>query len=273
MTTVQSMIPSISGPLSGLNWSGLISFAITLGVGVCIFGGILRLLFGKGSPVVKAVFGCIHVALIYLIATAVYALAPGIRSSIPPLPFITIGADALFVWDLTILTLDSFTSGLLRLFILAFLVNLLEDLVPKGEKCLLWYFYRLLTACAALGFYIGICILTDRFLPQFFGQWAAPIVISIWLLIGILGLSKGLLTLIAVAFNPVLGLLFAFFFSNLVGKQFVKAILTCLLALAVFYGLYQSGFTGFVFSQFSMAAYGPSCLVVLAVLFLFGKFL
>lgn len=273
MITVQSMIPAASLLASEPDWVALTKLGLCYAISVCILGGLLQLIFGKGSSAVKAVFSCIHIALMYLCAMVLFSLAPGIRSILSPLPFVTVHSDSIALWDITALRSAEFFPAMLQLFLLAFLVNLLEDLVPRGNQILSWYFFRLLTACSALACYCVISILINRYAPQVFGQWAAPILVASWLLIGILGLSKGLLTLIAAAFGPVLGVLFAFFFTNLVGKQFTKSILTCLLTMAVLFELSRSGFSGFVFSQLSSAAFAPTFVVSLACLYLFGKFL
>ena len=273
MTTVQSLINAGAALSQGSEFVRMIQLTLSLSAGVCILGGLLRLCFGRGSPAVKAVFACIHISIIYLIVIVLYTFFPGLRDVLPALPFVTVGADAFSLWDLSALTADRFYPGLLQLFLLAFFVNLLEDLIPWGKKILNWYFFRLITACCALGLYTGISILISDYAPQVFDSWAAPILISVWLVIGILALSKGLLTLIAAAFNPVLGFLYSFFFSALVGKQFTKSIATCGLVLSAFHILYRSGFTGFAFSQISTVSYGPSCIAVLVSLFLFGRLL
>lgn len=263
------MIPV--GFASSLDWVGLVRLTLLLGISVCILGGLLRLIFGKSSAVVKAIFSCIHIALIYLSVIGICAAAPQLRSNLPPLPFASVGSDALQLLDLTSLSAQSFFCAMLQLFILGFLTNLLEDLIPRGSKILTWYLYRFLTACGAYGLYAGICLLVQRYAPDIFGSWAGPILLTVWVLIGLLGLSKGLLTLIAGVFNPLLGLLFAFFFTNLVGKQFTKSILTCLISVGVIYGLYVSGFMGFSFSAFSGAAFTPAFFIGLCCLYLFGK--
>lgn len=267
------MIPAVSGLPLELSWAGLGKLTLHFAIGVCILGGLLCLLFGRGSAVVKSVFSCIHIALIYLCAMMLTTFFPEIRNAIPPLPFVSVSLESLLLWDITLLSSQMLFSNMLQLFLLAFLVNLFEDLLPRGKQILSWYFFRLLTACSALVSYGIIILFVNRFAPQIFDQWAAPILIALWLLIGLLGLSKGLLTLIAAVVNPVLGLLFAFFFSNSIGKQFTKSILTCLLMMAVLFGLYQLGFTGFTFSQLSFASFAPPFAIALASLFLFGKFL
>lgn len=273
MTTVQSMIPYFSRFSQGLDSMALVQLALTLWISILILGGTLRLLFGAGSPVVKSVSACVHILLINLIVIILFALFPFARIFLPHLPFLYINTEGFSIVNFSLSAASSFFPDLLRLFTLGFLVNLTEEIFPMGQRFTTWCFFRLLTTCTALAGYIGILALSDRLMPQIFDQWSGVILIAIWLLIGILGLSKWLLTLIAAVFNPLLGLLFAFFFTNTVGKQFTKAIATCFLTLAVFYGMIQSGFYAFSFSQFSGAVYIPSCLVIMLVLYLFRSFI
>ena len=273
MTTVQSLIPSGFSFFPDANTDHLVHMILAMAVGCCILGGLIRFLSGPESAVSKAISACIHIFFLYLIVIAVFALVPAFRSLLPPLPFLSVDGTSFSLWALSGLSSEAFFSALLRLFVLAVLVNLLEEFIPKGSKFLHWYFFRLITACAALGLYIGICALSDRYAPNFFGSWSGTILISFWLLIGILGLSKGMLILVAAVVNPILGVLFAFFFSNVVGKQFTKSIGTCLLAIALIYALQAEGVQGFVFSDFSLSTYGLCLLFVSVLLYLFGRFL
>ena len=73
--------------------------------------------------------------------------------------------------------------------------------------------------------------------------------------------------------HPIIGVLYAFFFSNLFGRQFSKSILTTLILTALVGGLNQMGFSRFAFSDFSLLTYGPVCLILIGTLYLFGRFL
>lgn len=115
--------------------------------------------------------------------------------------------------------------------------------------------------------------MTERYTPGLFTFRARPVLIGFWLLIGVLALSKWFLTLAAAAVNPLLGLLFAFFFSGKVGIQFTKAIGTTLLFAAVVAALNHAGFTVFAFAPFSLSICFPFLLLICVLLYLFGKYL
>ena len=177
------------------------------------------------------------------------------------------------LWDIARLSRDPLCSALLRMALLAFLVNILESFLPEGNGIVSWYLWRFVTVLASLGLYTGICSAADTLAPQIFGSWAMYILIAVWAVILLSGVLKLVLSVVLTVVNPVIGVLYTFFFSNKVGKQFSKAILTTLIMVAVFYGLNELGMTQFAFSQFSPAAYGPTCLIAAVVLYLFGKLL
>ena len=268
MTTVQSLVPAGSFFSEG-TFAGLVLMAVA----ASILGGMLRLIFGRGSGAVKAVSGFIAVVFLYLITAVFPVKIPGLRTLLPPLPFARISREGFALLPLTGLPADSLSAEFLRMFCLAFFVNLTEDLMPKGKKFLNWFFFRLISVSAALALYWMVCFLSGRYCPELFGLWAKPVLIGFWLLIGILALSKWMLALTAASVNPLLGLLFAFFFSGRSGVQFTKAIGTTLLSAAAIVVLGRIGFTGFVFSGFSMFAWGPSLLLICGLLYLFGMYL
>lgn len=273
MTIVQDILPTVTTLAAGIDWFSIAKAAFYLAAAVCILGCLLRLVFGKGSSLVRSVSACLSVALIYIADILIFKFIPSLRRSIASLPFLSIDADAFYLWDIASLPAASLYPALLQSFLLAFLVNLLETLLPHGKKFVSWYFLRLLTVIAALGVYSLISGLILSFAPEVYGALAGWILVGIWAFIGLLGIAKWLMALAVAVINPVLGALFAFFFSNSFGKQFTKAILTTLLTLVIFIVLYSMGFTGFVFDSFTLASYGPSCLIAMAALYLFGKLL
>jgi len=270
MTTVQSMA---AGGLPGFDWMGPWKSPLMLCLALCILGGVLRLIFGKGSCVVLSVSACTQVALVYLCAACLYAQIPSVRIAMPVLPFLDLRPDCLSLIDIPSMSAQNFFPSLLQLYILVLFVNLLEDILPRGQRLFSWILLRFLRVCCSLGMYMGVCALVSRFAPEIFGIWSGWILITIWLLIGLLGLSKGLLTLIAAVINPVLGLLFAFFFTNLFGKQMSKSILTCLLSVIIFSVLNEAGFSVFPISGISLPVLGPCLLMIFTVLYTFRMFL
>lgn len=273
MTILQDMLPAVTKLANSIDWITVIKTAALICAAVCILGGVLRLIFGKGSSLVCSVFACLSLALLYLAGIVIYVFIPQLRSSMTSLPFISVSGDGFYLWDIANLSTESLYPALLRLFILAFLVNLIESILPSGKKLLSWYGLRMLTVAASLGIYVGLSAVINSFAPQIYGEWAGYILIGLWLCIGLIGIVKVLVGIVLMTIHPVLGALFTFFFSNLFGKQLTKAILTSVLAICILMILYQLGFLGFAFSGFSFASYAPTCLIALAALYLFGKLL
>lgn len=271
MTVMKDIMPQLGALAGGIDLMYWLQTALVLAAAACILGGGLRLIFGRGSAIVQAVAACVTLALVYTSAAALYALLPEIRNMIPPLPFFTVTPEAATCHDPLQADAAALCSELLRLFILAVLVNLSESLLPTGQRLLSWYGFRCLSVCITLGGYFGFCCLTELLLPQFFGSYAVWILLGIWGFILLTGLLRLLLGIILAVINPLIAAIYAFFFSNLIGKQITKSILTAVgftLLLAV---LARLGFHGIDFSAFSLLTYGPICLILLAALYLFGR--
>ena len=273
MTIIEDMLPAIDQLSGAVDWLYLLKVAVLMSLAVCLLGTILRLIFGRRSSVTRAVSASISIALVYLLSILIYVLLPELRSILPALPFISVSGEAFYLWDIAELSGSVLYGGLLRLFILAFLVNLLESLLPHGKKLISWYFLRCLTVLAALCAYGAICWLVDAFVPQVFTAWSQAIVIILWAAIALIGLTRLLLTLILTVVNPIIAGLYAFFFSNIIGKQLTKSILTTAVIVLLIAALQQFGLNGFVFSDFSLLSCGPVCIIAFVCLFLFGKFL
>lgn len=267
------MLPSVTELAQSIPWLDILKAALLVFAAICIIGGVLRLIFGKGSSLVRSVSACVSIAMVYLTTILIYVFVPSLRGGLTSLPFISVTSDAFYLWDIANLSNGSLYPALLQLFILAFLVNLLETLLPQGKKLVSWYLWRMLTVVAALGLYGGVSTLIHNFAPEVYGSWAGPVLLGLWFVIALSGIAKLILTVALAAVNPVVAAVYAFFFSNLFGKQFTKSILTTLLLVLVFVGLYRFGFLGFVFTGFSLAAYAPTCLIALVALYLFGKLL
>ena len=89
----------------------------------------------------------------------------------------------------------------------------------------------------------------------------------------VLGFVNAVLGLILTIVNPVIGGIYSFFFSNLIGKQITKAVFTSAILCAVVYCLEYFGFLVIVISADSLAAYLPLAFVSLILWLFIGFFL
>lgn len=273
MNTVTSILPAVESFAASIDWLGLIQTALILAVLVFALGTVLRFIFGRHSSLTRAVSAALNLVLIYLSAIGLTALLPELCGILNHLPFMTLTGDRFFLWDPLQLPSEILFPSALQLAILAFLVNVLETYLPEGEKFFHWYFWRCVTGLTALSIYIILCILIQRYEPRIFGDWAIYILIGFWSLILLTGISNLVLSVVLTAANPVIGILYTFFFSNVFGKQFGKSILTTLLMLVIASALPQLGIVHFAFSDFSLVSYGPMCVIMVIALYLFGRFL
>ena len=273
MVSLTSILPSVEALASGMDWLGIIQAVALLALAIFLIGGVFRLLFGKGSSLNCAVSASLSIMLVYLAAILIYLFLPDLRDSLEPLPFVRIDLQRVFLIDWMQLSEEVFYPSVLKLAILALTVNLLEEFMPEGEKFLSWYLWRTVTVLTSLTAYILICGFVESLVPQLFSDWAKYVIWGFWAVILLTGLLKVLLGLILTVMNPIIGGLYALFFTNTLGRQFSKSILTTVLVMTVFQLMYRGGLMQFAFSQFSLAAYGPSCVIILIVLYLFGKFL
>ena len=268
-----SILPQVQASVLQSDWFGLIRTALIFAAVAFAAGAVLRICFGKQARITRAVSASLSIVLIYLGSILLYLFLPDYRAELASLPFLTVDSQRFSLWQLSELSESLLYSSLLRLFLLAFLVNLLDTLLPQGDTFLSWYLWRCLTALTGFGLYRLACGLLGMYAPELLGSWAKTVTLSFWALILMSGIAKLLMTLVLTALNPIIGALYAFFFSSLVGRQFSKSILTTLILVGLLGALNRMGLFQFAFSDFSLLYYGPACLICLGTLYLFGRFL
>ncbi len=256
-----------------LDWPAVLRSAAVVCVVLFALGAVLRMIFGRGSSLNSALSATLSVLLVYLTAVIISWLMPQWRASLPQLPFVTVTQNRFFLWDLHQVSKSVVYGGILRLSILAFLVNLLEAFMPHGKKIYTWYLFRMGTVLAALAGYSMATTWLEHLFPGLFDQYAQAVVLGFWAVIALAGVLKVLLSVVLTVVNPIVGAVYTFFFSNLVGKQFTKSILTTILCLAIVSIANQIGVSQFAFSDFSLVTCVPAGLLALVTLYLFGQFL
>lgn len=273
MYHLTSLLTRLQQTVGAIDWLTAIRTALMFAAVAFAAGVLLRVCFGKGAKITRAVSASLSILMIYLAAVLIYLFLPQYRSELASLPFVTVDEYRFVLWQLPKLADSVLYGALLRLFVLAVLVNLLEVVLPDGESFGKWYFWRCLTVLTGLVLYRLLCGLADQYVPELLNQWAKPVVLLLWAIILLSGILKVLLTLVLTAVHPVIGALYAFFFSNLLGRQFSKSILTTLILTGLVGTLNRLGFYQFAFSDFSLLSYGPTCVILTLTLYLFGKFL
>ena len=264
---VVSLLESL---ISSGGWAGTVLAVLVLGFGLFLAGTAVRMILGKGSDVSRAVAGGLTVILVYLTqATAVRNL-PELTASLGPLPFCSISHEGMSLLPLAGLPETGLFGGLVKLWFLCFLVDLLETFLPEGKKFLGWLLWRLIAVTLTLSVYGFLTALITAGYPELFGTMAKTVLAVCWGLVLLIGLVKALLEVIQSSANPVIKFVHRFFYQNPFGKLFPMSILTTVVLLLVLALLNSLEMT---FVSFGFWTYLPVVAILLAFLYLFSRFL
>ena len=278
ITALKSFLPTAQ------EMSGLIPTEIdlmTMLKFIGIFAGISvalsllnRVIFGKRSSLNHALSSAMGIFFILVISTVVYVFDPKeLAQYLSPLPYVAFSGDYLILFPITSSEFAVICDELLSMIILAFLVNFLDTCIPKGKNVITWYILRFLSVLLAMGLHFAFTWASNTYLPGFLVTYA-PVILLIVLILGLLmGLLNAVFSIVLVAMNPILGALYAFFFSTLVGKQLTKAIITTFVLTAIVAVLNYFGTSMLCIAGAALAAYIPLLIVLLILWYFIGHLL
>lgn len=268
LTNLTSYLPADLDLVSGLKFIGILVIAM-------VFIGMLgRLVFGKGSSLNQAVSTSMGILCIYALTIVVYTFNPyQLSRFLAPLPFVTFDSSSLYIFSFSGASFPAVCTQVLSMVILAFLVNLMDSFMPRGKRLLGWFFYRFLTVVLAMMLHYIVTWIFNTFLPGALVTYAPMILLGTLVIMIGLGLLKFILGLVLTVVNPLLGALYAFFFSNKIGMQLSKAVLTTLILSILVYALNYLGFSVISISAAALQTYIPLIVALLFLWYLIGHVL
>ena len=254
----------------------IIHYAVFLGIllfGVLFLSSLFRFLFGKKAQINRAVSSAMEILCLYIINIVIYSLGVRLEIFLAPLPFVQIQGDFIHIYPIFQAEFTDLCSKLLKILIIALLVNVVNDWIPKGKHWFSWYFFRLLTVAIAVGINYAADWLLSLYLPQGLTEYA-PTVLMVSLVALVLLGSLKLLTGLALAFlDPIIAALYTFFFSNYLGRQLARALLTTILLTAIVAVLNYLGLTSFFIAAAALPAYIPVLAILLLLWYIVGHLL
>jgi len=267
LNMLRSLIPENFDYVSFLKIAGLLL------IGSLLFSLLGRLIFGKKSVLNQSVSSAIGILFIYAVTVVIYSYQIDLGFLTAPLPFIKLTNGYLLIFNLLSAEFAVICNHLLNMIILAFLVNLANTLLPTGKKLIPWLFFRVLSVAVGMLLFAGAVYLMNTFLPADFMKWAPVIVLGVLVLSLLTGALKVIFGAFLTTVNPLIGILYTFFFASVVGKQLSKAILTTLIMTALVAGLNYLGVFSLFIGTAALAAYIPLLLVLLVLWYIVGHLL
>lgn len=268
VTNFLTNLPANIDIVSMMKFIGVFAFAV-------LFIGLLgRVVLGKMSSLNHSVSSAMGILFIYALTIVIYTFDPyALSKYLAPLPFVNFSGDTLYIFSFADAEMTTICREVLSMLILAFLVNLLDTWIPKGNKATVWFSFRMMTVLLAMVLHYFVKWAFNAFLPGVLVTYAPTILLCILGAMLFLGLANVILSLVLTVVNPLIGALYTFFFSNVVGKQITKAVFTTIILSAVVIALNYFGYAAISISASVLGNYIPLIAVLLILWYLIGHVL
>lgn len=248
-----------------------VQFMVYFTLASLILGILGRVVLGKRSSLNLSVSSAIGILFVYVLTIVVYTFNPWqLQSLMPPLPFVSFFKEYLIVFPITNTMLTPLCSEILSLIILAFLVNLTDTLLPRGNNPVTWYFTRFLSVASSMALHYFVRKALHMFLPQGLITYAPTIMLFLLVFMLLSGIINLVLGMVIAVTNPFLGAMYTFFFSNIIGKQLSKAIFSTAILCCVVYLLEYFGYTLICITSGALVAYIPFVALLLMLWYILG---
>ncbi len=268
ITDLESSLPAV------LDWLSVSKQTLIIGGGLVLLALLFRGILGKLSDLNQSLSSAVGIFILFSVVVAVWVYCEeSLTDLLPPLPFTQLLEDKLYLFDFQSQEVNMISYQLLSCLVLAFFVNLFDSLIPQGKKLISWYALRLLSLVLAFVCYGAVNWISNAVIPGVILAYAPVILLGVLLFLLLLGLMKLILGVALTMANPIIGAIYAFFFSHRIGKQISKAVLTTIILAAVVLLLSHYGFLVLSVAEEAMSAYIPIPAVMLVIWYLVGHIL
>lgn len=248
-------------------------FVGMLTIGVLLISSLTHFLFGKANQINIAITAAMEILCLYVLNIVIYAMGLQYEFFLNPLPFITLAEDYLFFMPVMSVEVHTLCNQVVRLLIIAFLVNLIGGWIPQGQRLLSWSILRLITVALSVAALYAVDMLMATYLPQGYAEHA-PLVLLVSLAALIALGSLKIFVGAALAFlDPIIAALYTFFFSNIIGRALARAMVTTILLVGLFAGLQALEITVLQIAASALKAYIPLLAVVVLLWYFVGRVL
>ena len=253
-----------------------VQYAKFLGIlvfGILLISSLSRFLFGKKAQINLAVTSAMEILCVYVVNTVIYALGLQLQQFITPLPFVTMVEDYLLIFPILSAGFTDICQHVLKLLIIAFLVNLINEFVPKGKHVLTWLLLRIITVILAVVVIYFAELALNTYLPQGFADIAPTVLLCALVALVLLGSLKVFVGAAMAFLDPIVAALYTFFFSNFIGRALAKAMVSTALLTALVVALNYLGIAVVHIDAAVLTAYIPLLLIVLVLWYIVGHIL
>ncbi len=268
LSFMQSYLPE------SMDIDSLLKTALFLTVGSILLGVLGRLVFGERSALNHSISSAFSILFIYAITVTIHSLGVDLAFLVSPLPFVSITGDYMSVFVFEGVHYTILCDQILSMIILAFLANLADSWLPAGKNIFSWFFFRCLSVLMAMLLHLLANAIITAFLPEGLLTWAPVVLLGMLVILMSVGLLKIIIgTILSATVSPLIGILYTFFFANIVGKQLSRAVLTTGILAGIVYLLNYFGITSVFIAASALTAYIPFLILLLLVWYVIKRLL
>lgn len=239
-----------------------------------IMGIMGRVVLGKRSSLNHSLSSVMGILFIYAVTVVIYTFKPwNLEILLSPLPFVTFSGDYMILLPISDARLPVLCTEVLSLIILAFLVNLLDTYLPKGEHIISWYLMRFIAVALCMMLHLVVRWAFETYLPDILVDYAPMVLLGILAFMLLSGVLTLILGLVIATVNPFMGAMYTFFFSTVIGKQLSKAVFTSAIVCGLFWLMDYFGYTVITITAGALLTYIPLVFVLLGLWYLIGHIL
>ena len=255
----------------GLDFWAFLTAAVLLLAATFLLGAAARFIFGKNSALSGAVSSSIGIVFVYALNIVFRSTGQEYAKFIAPLPFVDISGDHLALFNFYSADYTVISAELLSMISLAFLVNVVDRLLPKGKNLFTWILFRVLTVALAQTAYLLTNWLLTSLLPAGILTYAPVILLAILILMLLTGALKFLVGILLSSVDPFIGALYTFFFASVVGRLITKAVLTTAILSLLVLALQHFGIATICIALAALCAYIPFAIVLLIMWYIVSR--
>ncbi len=267
LTWLESLVPA------NFDYQSMGTALVLFTVGSIVLGLIGRYAFGKKSVLHGSVSSVIGILFIYALVIVLHSTGVQLSFVLSPLPFIQLDGDYLRLFSIANKGYVVICGELLNAIILAFAVNAIDRVLPTGKRLFGWFFYRCLSVILGVLAFTLLMNLVNFFLPEGLLTWAPVILLGLLVLSLLLGALKAVVGAVLTTVNPLLAVLYTFFFASILGKMVSKAMLTTVILAGLVYAMNYFGILTLYIGTAVLTAYIPLLIVLLVLWYIIGKVL
>lgn len=245
-------------------------FLLILVFGILLISSLARFLFGKKAQINLAVTSSMEILCVYVINTVIYALGLQLQQFITPLPFVTMAEDYLLLYPILGAAFTDICHHVLKLLIIAFLVNLVNEFIPMGRHVFTWFLLRIITVVLAVALIYVAEMALNQFLPQGLYEIAPTVLLCTLVALVLLGSLRLIVGAVMAFLDPITAVLYTFFFSTFIGRALARAMVSTALLTGLVAALDYLGISVVHIAASALTGYIPLLAVVLVLWYVVG---